>query len=75
MVQTNVNLESSASNGCINRFRQRHGLVYHSVRGEAAVDVNTMINCFNKSGVFCKISDCTMEANTDGIVTGMAANC
>ncbi|KRX71188.1 hypothetical protein T06_1128 [Trichinella sp. T6] len=53
-------------------FRQRHGLVYHSVRGEAAVDVNTVINCFNKSGFFCKISDCTMEANTDGSVTGMS---
>ncbi|KRX61768.1 hypothetical protein T06_1098 [Trichinella sp. T6] len=65
-------LECSASNGCINRFRQRHGLVYHSVRGEAAVDVNTVINCFNKSGFFCKISDCTMEANTDGSVTGMS---
>ncbi|KRZ77292.1 Major centromere autoantigen B [Trichinella papuae] len=25
-----------ASNGWINRFRQRHGLVYRSVRGEAA---------------------------------------
>ncbi|KRZ82676.1 hypothetical protein T08_15939 [Trichinella sp. T8] len=54
------------------KFRQRHGLVYHSVRGEAAVDVNTVINCFNKSSFFCKISDCTMEANTDGSVTGMS---
>ncbi|KRY02929.1 Tigger transposable element-derived protein 4 [Trichinella patagoniensis] len=25
-----------ASNGYINRFRERHGLVYRSVRGEAA---------------------------------------
>ncbi|KRZ01350.1 hypothetical protein T11_12797 [Trichinella zimbabwensis] len=49
--------------------RQKHGHVYRSVRGEAAVDVNTMINCLNESGFSRMLFDCTMVANKGESVT------
>ncbi|KRY91427.1 hypothetical protein T4D_13541 [Trichinella pseudospiralis] len=47
----------------------KHGHVYCNERGEAAVDVNTVITCLNESGFRRMLFDSTMVANTNESVT------